>query len=551
MKPAPLGPDGHINPVEGYLALVLHAHLPFIRHPEFENALEENWLYECITECYVPLLLAFDDLAKQGVDFQLTVSISPTLASMLTDPLLQSRYRNRLEKLIELARKEVRRTRDQSGFNRLARMYLQRLREVRDAFVHSYRCNLIEAFGHLQELGRIELITTAATHGYLPLLLPDKSAVSAQVRVGIENYRRLFGRKPRGFWLPECGYYPGIDQILADNGIRYTVLETHGITRARPAPQAGVYAPLYCPSGLAVFGRDPESSRQVWSSVEGYPGDADYREFYRDIAYDLDHDYIAPYVHPDGIRTDSGLKYYRITGGTGRKKIYRPEAAERKARIHARHFISEKQRQINNLIPAMNRKPVIVAPFDAELFGHWWYEGPQWLYHLVSNLSSCATEHKSLKHPGRQSTVRMTTLSEYLEEYPSNQLSMPSASSWGSNGSNETWLGRKNDWIYRHLHGGAEIMKKLAAGHPAARGMVRRALKQAARELLLAQASDWAFIIKSGPHRDYAVQRIKTHLLRLIKLREQIEGGRINKEWLEAIEQQTNIFPDIGYRIFE
>ncbi|HTZ18431.1 MAG TPA: 1,4-alpha-glucan branching protein domain-containing protein [Dissulfurispiraceae bacterium] len=534
----------------GYLALVLHAHLPFVRHPEFEDALEENWLYECITESYIPLLRVFDDLAEQGIDFKLTVSISPTLASMLRDPLLQARYLKRLEKLIELAGKEIRRTTAQSKVNSLAQMYLGRLQEVRDAFVHKYRRDLIQAFGYLQDLGKIEIITTAATHGYLPLLLPDESAVRAQVRTGVHYYRQLFGRKPHGFWLPECGYYPGIDSILSDEGIRYTILETHGITRAKPRPKYGVYAPLYCPSGLAVFGRDPESSRQVWSSAEGYPGDAYYREFYRDIAYDLDHDYIAPYIHSDGIRIDSGLKYYRITGKSGYKKIYSPEAAERKARIHARHFISEKKRQICNLSSKMDRSPVIVAPFDAELFGHWWYEGPKWLDYLIRGIAFAPAADK-LRKTEPDGLIRLTTLSDYFEKYPSNQLSVPSASSWGNNGSNETWLNISNDWIYRHLHSGAQIMKELATSYPKAKGTARRAIKQAARELLLAQSSDWAFIIRSGPHSDYAVKRTKTHLLRLIRLRGQIKDDLIDNEWLSAIEQQNNIFPDIDYRMFE
>jgi 1,4-alpha-glucan branching enzyme len=535
---------------EGYLALVLHAHLPFVRHPEVEDALEENWLYECITETYVPLLLVFDRLAEQGIDFSLTVSISPTLASMLTDPFLKKRYLKRLEKLIELAGKEIKRTRFQSELNSLPRLYLTRLKEVRDAFVHRYESNLIQAFRRLQEMGKIEIITTAATHGYLPLLSPDESAIRAQVRTGVENYRRLFGRRPRGFWLPECGFYPGVDRILADEGLRYTILETHGITRAKPRPKYGIYAPLYCPSGLAVFGRDPDSSRQVWSSMEGYPGDSDYREFYRDIAHDLDNDYIAPYIHRDGIRIDSGLKYYRITGKTKYKRIYAPAAAERKARIHAEHFISEKELQIRNLYSVMDRRPVIVAPFDAELFGHWWYEGPKWLDCLIRGIAPGERTLKSREPQKERARIHLITLSDYLVEYPVNQLSIPSASSWGNKGSSETWINQSNDWIYRHLHRGAKIMKDLAIGHPGARGAARRALKQAARELLLAQASDWAFIIKNGSYGEYAVRRIKTHLLRLIRLSEQIETGKLDEKWLSALEHQNNIFPDIDYRIF-
>jgi 1,4-alpha-glucan branching enzyme len=520
----------------GYLALVLHAHLPFVRHPEYEDALEENWLYEAITETYIPLLLMMDDLVDQGVDFRLTFSISPTLASMLIDPLLQYRYQQRVERLIELARKETKRTKSQPEFNFLARIYLRRLVQVRDAFLRRYDRDLIQAFRHLQELGKIEIITTAATHGYLPLLSTDESAVRAQVRTGIDHHRRQFGRRPTGFWLPECGYYPGIDRVLSEEGIRYTIVETHGITRARPRPKYGVYAPLYCSSGLAVFGRDPDSSRQVWSAADGYPGDYDYREFYRDIAHDLDFDYIAPYIHPDGIRTDSGLKYYRITGKSDHKDLYDPKAAARKAKLHAVHFISSRVEQVRALSLGMKRKPIIVAPYDAELFGHWWYEGPKWLDYLIRGLA--------------KSPLRLITLSEYLKEYPVNQLAVPTGSSWGNKGSNETWINGSNDWIYRHLHRGAKVMKELAQKYPRARGITLRALRQAARELLLAQSSDWAFIIKGGAHRQYAVHRTKTHMLRLIRLSEQIEGRQIDKEWLSAIEQQNNIFKEIDYQLF-
>ena len=527
---------------KGYLALVLHAHLPFVRHPEYEDALEENWLYEGITETYIPLLLMMDDLVDRGVDFRLTVSISPTLASMLIDPLLQYRYQRRLERLIALARKETKRTKAEPGFNALARMYFHRLVQVREAFIKRYDRDLIRAFRRMQKLGKAEIITTAATHGYLPLLSKDESVVRAQVRTGIDHHRRLFGRRPRGFWLPECGFYPGIDRILAEEGIRYTIVETHGITRARPRPKYGVYAPLYCPSGLAVFGRDPDSSRQVWSAAEGYPGDYDYREFYRDIAYDLDFDYIAPYIHRDGIRTDSGLKYYRITGKSNHKDIYDPAAAARKAKLHAAHFISSREKQVRDLSLGMKRQPIIVAPYDAELFGHWWYEGPMWLKYLILGIAG-----KSRK---KQNPLQLITFSEYLRKYPVNQLSEPAVSSWGNKGSNETWINRSNDWIYRHLHRGAQVLKELAQKYPRARGMTLRALRQAARELLLAQASDWAFIIKGGAHQQYAIQRTKTHMLRLISLSEQIDEGKIDEEWLSTIERQNNIFPDIDYRIF-
>jgi 1,4-alpha-glucan branching enzyme len=521
---------------KGYLALVLHAHLPYVRHPEYVDSLEENWLYEAITDTYIPLLFVLDSLVEDEIDFRLTLSITPTLASMLADPFLQTRYLGRLEGLIELGKKEIERTKSQPGFNVLALMYRKRLLQVREAFVDRYDRDLVQAFKRLQELGKVEIMASAATHAYLPLLSVNPSAVRMQVCVGIEHYQQVFDRSPKGFWLPECGYYPGVDELLSDLGIRYTVLETHGITRAQSRPKYGAYAPIYCPSGVAAFGRDPESSKQVWSSIEGYPGDYDYREFYRDIAYDLDLDYVKPYIHQDGIRLDTGFKYFRITGKSDDKEVYVPEWAERKAELHAADFMSKRGRQIEYLAPAMDRKPIIVAPFDAELFGHWWFEGPQWLNRLIRKINL------------EQETIRLNTLSGYLEEYPVNQVSTPSPSSWGYKGFNETWLNEKNDWIYPRLHQGALVLEKMATDHRQAEGLTLRALKQAARELMLAQASDWAFMIKTGAMAEYATRRTKTHLARLERIRSEIEGRMIDETWLSTIESQDNIFPEMDCR---
>lgn len=523
---------------KGYLAIILHAHLPYVRHVKHKDALEENWLFEAITDTYIPLISILEELAGKGLDYRLTLTLTPTLCSMLRDPLLQSRYVNRLQQLIELATKEVRRTQSQPEFNVLARMYHKRFLSAYETFVTRYEKNLIQVFARLQEAGKIEVLASAATHGYLPLLSVNASAVRAQIRVGIESYREMFGRRPKGFWLPECGYYPGVDELLKENGIRYTILETHGLTHAESRPKYGVYAPLYCPSGVAVFGRDPESSNQVWSATEGYPGDPDYREYYRDIGLDLDMDYIGPYIHKDGIRINTGLKYYRITGNTENKQVYVPEWAEGKAKSQAADFLSKKQAQVEDLAQHMDRTPLLVAPYDAELFGHWWFEGPRWLDYLLRKIML------------DQERIRLITLSEYLEEYPINQVSVPSASSWGEQGFHRKWLNESNDWIYRHLHRAADIMERLTGDYPQSERLVKRALDQAARELLLAQSSDWAFIMSAGTMTQYAEKRVKTHLKRFKKLAEGIASDSIDEAWLSGIERRDNIFPRLDYRIF-
>jgi 1,4-alpha-glucan branching enzyme len=315
------------------------------------------------------------------------------------------------------------------------------------------------------------------------------------------------------------------------------VLETHGITRADPHPRYGVFGPIFCPNGVAAFGRDPESSTQVWSSTAGYPGDYDYREFYRDIAFDLDFEYIRPYLHPEGIRADTGIKYYRITGKGNHKEVYVPSQAEKKAELHAGNFMFNREKQVEYLTSIMDRKPLVVAPYDAELFGHWWFEGPLWLNSLIRQIAS------------RQKTIRLVTLSEYLGEFPINQVCQPCMSSWGLQGFNEVWLNGKNDWIYPLLHRAAEEMEDLAKKYPSARGLKKRALNQAARELLLAQASDWAFMI-SGAMAEYGRKRTETHLARFQELCKEVNGTRVNGARLAQMESLDNIFPQIDYRVF-
>jgi 1,4-alpha-glucan branching enzyme len=520
---------------QGYLCLVLHAHLPFIRHPEDENFLEEKWLYEAITETYIPLIHVFENLVEDNIQFRMTISLSPPLITMLTDPLLIDRYVRHLGKLIELSEKEEGRTYG-GPFHHTALMYKAMFRQAMSTF-ERYGRNLVAAFRKFQDLGRLEIMTCAATHGYLPLMMLQPEAVRAQVRAALDLHSRHFGRPPAGIWLPECAYAPGVDDILKENSIKYFFTDSHGVLYASHRPRFGIFAPIYCPSGVAAFGRDVESSKQVWSSKEGYPGDFDYREFYRDIGHELDYDYIKPYIHPD-VRIHTGMKYHRITGQVdlSRKEPYVPQWAEEKAAMHAGNFMFNRQIQARHLSDLMERPPIIVAPYDAELFGHWWFEGPRWLEYLLRKIAC------------DQDTIETATASDYLRLYPCNQVARPCTSSWGNKGYHEVWLCGANDWIYRHLHMAAARMIELANRHPHAGGGLRRALNQAARELMLAQSSDWAFIMSTGTMVEYAVRRTKAHLHNFLRLHGEIEGNRIDEGWLAHLEGLNNIFPDIDYR---
>ena len=263
---------------KGYVSFILHAHLPFVHHPESEDYLEEEWLFEAISETYIPLLLNFKKLEEEKVDFRITMTLTPPLLSMLDNKLLQKRYIKYLKKHIELCKKETIRTLYDKKLNELSHYYLNRYSNDLHVFKDIYNCNLIEAFKHFQDIGVLEIITCGATHGYFPVLYVNEKAVKAQIAVGVQVYEKYFGKKPRGIWLPECGYVSEVDKYLKEFGIEYIITESHGILYADPTPIYGTFAPIVSPEGIVAFGRDIESSKQVWSSICGYPGDFNYRE---------------------------------------------------------------------------------------------------------------------------------------------------------------------------------------------------------------------------------------------------------------------------------
>ena len=525
--------------IKGYVNFVLHAHLPYIHHPESEDYLEEQWLYEAISETYIPLLLNFKKLEEEHVDFRLTMTMSPPLLNMLDNKLLQERYIKYLNKHIELAEKEVKRTVYDSRLNNLSKYYLDRYTNDLHVFKDIYNCELIKGFKHFQDIGVLEIITCGATHGYFPILYINEKTVRAQIAVGVQTYKKFFGKAPRGIWLPECGYVPEADKYLKEFGIEYAIVETHGILYADPTPIYGTYAPIVSHGGLVAFGRDLESSRQVWSSINGYPGDFNYREYYRDIGYDCDYEYIKPYIASNGARVNTGIKYYRITGKDCPKDYYDIQWAKDSAEKQAGHFMDCRTKQIDHLASYMNVPPIITCPYDAELYGHWWYEGPYWLYILFKKIyyDEC--------------NFKLITPSEYIDMYPQMQVSTPCRSSWGANGYSEVWLNQTNDYAHRHLHKAGDRMCELASMFPNEGNTLRRqALNQCARELLLAQSSDWLFIITNGTMVEYAHKAIKDHIGRFTKLYYQIKNNKIDAKYLLDIFDKDDIFPEIDYMIY-
>ena len=520
----------------GFLAFVLHAHLPFVRHPEHEEFFEEDWLFEAITETYIPLIGVMQRLVADGVPFTLTISITPTLCAMLGDELLQTRYLRHLNRSIELAQREIERNRDHAELQELSRCYCDLFVETRQHFEACGR-NLLSAFRDLRDAGVLEIIACAATHGLLPLLAETPEAVRAQVLIGRDIYREVFGADPAGFWLPECAYAPGLAEILQEANIRWFILDAHGLLLAKPRPRRTIYAPCFTAAGPAVFGRDLESSRQVWSAESGDPGDPAYREFYRDIGFDLPAEYLSPGATAHTPRF-TGLKYHRITGRDREKELYVRAWAEAAANAHADHFLQSRLEQLRRL-GGHDFAPIIVMPFDAELFGHWWYEGPRFLELFIRKAALHAAE------------MQLTTPGKYLAAHPTQEITAPAASSWGDKGYWGMWLDPSNAWIYPHLHSAAQRMRDIARAQPSEPSrLTDRALKQMTRELLLAQSSDWAFLVKTGTAKHYATRRTTEHVARFNKLHEQLTTGMLDVTFLTECEWRDNLFPNVDWHYY-
>jgi 1,4-alpha-glucan branching enzyme len=518
----------------GHLALILHAHLPFVRHPEHENFLEETWLFEAITETYVPLLLMMQRLVHDKVPFKLTMSITPTLCAMLNDNLLRERYVQHIDLLIDLTARERKRNRHDRQLRELSHFYFDMFSQTRRFFVDEWKCDLLEVVRQLRGNGVLEIIASTATHAVLPL--HSRLAARAQTLIGRDIYAEFFHTDPIGFWLPECAYTPWLEPILQEANIRWFVLDAHGLLFGNPRPRRAIYAPCYTPAGPAAFARDRDSSRQVWSAEAGYPGDPAYREFYRDIGFDLPLEHLGPVAR--GMRKFSGVKYHRITGARIEKELYDRTAADEAAGKHAAHFLDERRLQLRQ-VAALPGDPIVVVPFDAELFGHWWFEGPRFLELFIRKAAL------------DQQDFTLTTPSEYLAAHPTQQTIEPAASTWGEKGHLGVWLDPSNAWIYPHLQTAAQQMSDLAQTYAAnSTTLADRTLKQLARELLLAQASDWAFLMKTNTAREYATKRTQDHLVRFNRLHDELIASHVDEKFLAECERRDNLFPNVNWRYY-
>ena len=556
---------------KGAFTFVLHSHLPYSRKAgRWPHG--EEWLHEGILETYLPLLNALYDLKDESCPFKLTLGMTPVLVEQLDDELILAHFRVYIEDKIKRATADISRfeKESQGHLAYLAKFYLEHYRYLLKSFENRFGGRIIAPLKKLQDEGNLEILTSAATHAYLPLLGRD-SSVYGQLKTGAAAYRRHFGRPPRSIWLPECGYRPaiyagegsrsylkpGLECFLAGLGINLFFAETHTIEGGEPVGKAtgsiiGPYGDIprryalpqnqteeptlkttFLPywvkstepaAEVAVIGRNNRTGMQVWSAGWGYPGDFDYREFHK----------------KDGV---SGLQYWRVTNANrnlGDKDYCHPDWAAGKIRQHAGHYVSLVTEMINDFYNQNRKFGIIAAAYDTELFGHWWFEGITWLKEVLKTLAV-------------SDTVELTTAGDYVEKHPPEDVLALKEGSWGQAGSHFTWLNTDTAWMWPLIHNAELKMEHLAAKYPDAKGDTARHLNQTARELLLLESSDWPFLITTGQAKEYAIKRFQEHVQRFEMLADMALNGKINaaaRNLYHDLSELDNIFPDIDYRNF-
>ena len=532
---------------KGTWALVLHQHLPFVRHPEYAVSLEEQWFFEAVVSVYTQLLDMFWRLERDKIDFRVTLSLTPPLLSMMQDPLLKVRAARHIDECIRLAEREV----GNAGgrpWQATAQQTLDRFWAAKRVF-ETYDGDLTQGYRAFQDLGKIEVITCPATHMILPLFKHFPEMVRAQIQTACKQYRRTFGRSPRGLWLAENAWTPGLDEFLAAEGIRWFLLNDLAVLEGDTRPFYGTAGPVITPAGVAAFGIDTDTRAKIWSREGGYPGHVDYKEWYRDLGYDADESYLPAYWKTANVRRNTGIKYYRITDknlDSSQKAYYDPARAYETVHQHAGQFVFERGAQANYFLGRDGgHHPCVVSAYDAELYGHWWQEGPDFLESVFRKMAFDQTE------------VRPVTPGEYLAEQPTHQRMVPGAGSWGKGHYFQTWVDDRshqpNTWVFRHLFRLCGRMADAATRFKDTTDPVlTRALDQAARSLFLAGASDWGFLISTGQAIRYSEVQILTHIDRAKELLRQVETGEVREEYLALLESVDCIFPwgDMDFRVF-
>ncbi|MFX1275426.1 MAG: glycoside hydrolase family 57 protein [Promethearchaeota archaeon] len=524
----------------GYFGLVLHGHMPWCKKSGVWPA-GEQWFTEAAMETYIPMLNVLRELKEEGIKTAITINITPILAEMMADEYMNQRFTEYMEEWINRAESDVQRFINHPQRREIAEFHLKEFEHVLDSYYHNYYGNLLGSFKWLQDEGMIELITCGATHGFLPLLESD-SGIYSQIQLAVDTHKKYFGKLPRGIWLPECAYRPreykdgkvreAIDYWLEYSGIEYFFVDAHGILDAdiiERKNDIGLNTNFgyNLETGVSVFGRNKNTSRQVWDSKIGYPGDGYYREFHMK-------DY------------ESGLHYWRITDknlGKEAKELYDLKIANERVDSHASHFISVMYDELNDLYRKYNLKGIIVSPYDFELYGHWWMEGINWLKRVFEIIHN-------------NNEIEMITISEYISKYKE-QFSMikMKQSSWGEGGQFQVWKNPEHGWIWPYINSSIQDFENVLSLNPNPNDWGQRVLKQTARELLLMEGSDWPFLLYTRQAKEYANKRFHDHHQRFNKLiwasKDPNDAKRISLQELEQIEMIDSCFENIDLQYFK
>ncbi|MDR0554201.1 MAG: DUF1957 domain-containing protein [Treponema sp.] len=524
------------------VSIVLNAHVPFISLPENKSdgvPVEEQWLFEALSETYIPLLQVFERLDAAHIPFRLGLVLSPVLCQMLNNQETLQRYLVYTSQQIEFGARECARTRG-AKLEPLAKLFYDRMIDRRIFFTGRCDWNILKTLDYYQKKGKLELLTTAATYAYLPLYTAYSEGVQAQLEVAAASHRSVFGVKPQGFWLPEMGWTEELDAYLRAYNFGYTIVETHGALGGKPGAAKGSFYPVVTPSRLHILIRDYSACRDINDSKTGCRFNPLYSDYGKDPGYELPAEMVKPFLGFRGERGRTGYRYWTIGGGVAGRRLYDPYRAEALAAEQARAFLDARISRLRAAAEFMQETPISLCALDADIFGRYWYEGPTFLEALFREGAR------------RSGEIQFMNPGEYLckQRWPDLQTSVPGFSSWGVNGYSETWLDSSNDWMYRHGLRSLSRMIELAERFPNDTGLKERALNQAAREILLAQASDWPKLLYRQEFSDYARAQLEDALRNFTTIYESLGSNYISTEWLTALERRHNIFPHINYRIF-
>lgn len=497
--------------MNGYFSLVLHTHMPYVRRNGV-FPVGEDWLYQVMSESYLPLIEMLTRLEYEGCSSCLSLTLTPVLCEQLADRYIRDRFVRYLKTMSERAAHDAG---EFVYFGDDAR------RELAEAYKADYEKQLVDflsmdgdilaALRGFEQAGVIETVASSATHAFLPGLR-DRRAVDYQVRIGIEAHRARLGRNPEGFWLPECAYIRGVEELLESEGIRYMLLDSTAIEG-----EASACPSLAGDSGVAALARSETAHVNVWDDSRGYPADGTYLDS-------------TKYYH------NSGLHYWSVTGpgvAIEDKDVYKPDDAQRRALDHAKLFIGDISTELARNRCSEGRSPLVLASYDTELFGHGWREGIYWIEILLRSLSAGGSP-------------RLATPSGYLDLYPAAGTVRPRETTWGTGRDDSTWINSATSWMWRELAAAREELFRLidrqrsADAGPGA----SRALRQAAREVLLMESSDWPYMVAKDRASNYATQRFNIHLERFRLLAGALASGDADRETglVSEVEELDRIF---------